>query len=353
MFGLVGSLCRTARKLCFRGLNHMSAFNAIDLSSLAPPKIIEELSAEKIVDEYVRYFQELVKSGEAGKIAEEYEELALLLPSDPVMKIFEACAYRELLLRQRINEAAKAVMVAYAQGSDLDNLAALVPLERKTAVEGKEVITENDEDFRKRVVLAPEGFSTAGPEGAYIFHALSVEGVKDACPISPKPAEVELYILSGEPYEESDTEESNGEEGSNEPNEGEVSDKPKGKGLPSDALLLKLNEKFNDDIRPFTEKLTIYPATVTEYPVEAKLYVKPGPAEESVVEEAKQNLEAYLEKRYALGVDIPVSGIIAALHIDSVDRVEVIQPDKDIINAGHEAAYHEEELKITSKVVDA
>jgi phage-related baseplate assembly protein len=32
---------------------------------------------------------------------------------------------------------------------------------------------EADEDLRQRIVLAPESFSVAGPELAYVFHARS------------------------------------------------------------------------------------------------------------------------------------------------------------------------------------
>ncbi len=39
----------------------------------------------------------------------------LELESEPVTKLLQENAYRELLLRQRINEAAQAVMVAYAR----------------------------------------------------------------------------------------------------------------------------------------------------------------------------------------------------------------------------------------------
>ncbi|NUV25651.1 hypothetical protein MS6204_04603 [Escherichia coli] len=44
----------------------------------------------------------------------------LELESEPATKLLQENAYRELLLRQRINEAAQAVMVAYAMGGDLD-----------------------------------------------------------------------------------------------------------------------------------------------------------------------------------------------------------------------------------------
>ena len=42
----------------------------------------------------------------------------LTFESEPVVKMLQENVYRELLLRQRINEAAKAVMVAYSGGDD-------------------------------------------------------------------------------------------------------------------------------------------------------------------------------------------------------------------------------------------
>jgi phage-related baseplate assembly protein len=41
-----------------------------------------------------------------------------------VTALLQVVAYRELLLRQRINEASKAVMVAYAASADLDQIGA-------------------------------------------------------------------------------------------------------------------------------------------------------------------------------------------------------------------------------------
>ncbi|MGV5943123.1 baseplate assembly protein, partial [Escherichia coli] len=56
----------------------------------------------------------------------------LELESEPVTKLLQENAYRELLLRQRINEAAQAVMVAYAMGGDLDQIAANYNVKRLT-----------------------------------------------------------------------------------------------------------------------------------------------------------------------------------------------------------------------------
>ncbi|WP_027362180.1 baseplate J/gp47 family protein [Halodesulfovibrio aestuarii] len=283
----------------------MSVFNAIDLSTLAPPKIIEDLSVEQILQEMLAYHAELDPDFTAP------------LSSDPAYKIFEANAYRELLLRQRINEAVKAVLVAYAEAEDLDHLAAGVPLKRKMLNAGDPKAYppvpptyESDADFRKRVVLAPEGFSTAGPEGAYIFHAMSVVGVKDAYPASPAPVEVDLYILS-----------------------------KKGNGVPDQALLDSVEDVFNGDVRPFTDYLQIKPATVKEYQIDATLYFMPGPSAESVLVEARKNLENYVAKSHALGMCVARSGIDAALHIAGVHRVEITQPAGDIMNDNHEAAF--------------
>jgi len=48
------------------------------------------------------------------------------LESDPIMKLLEVAAYREMLLRQQFNDRARSVMLAYALGADLDHLGALL-----------------------------------------------------------------------------------------------------------------------------------------------------------------------------------------------------------------------------------
>ncbi|MCL1826551.1 MAG: baseplate J/gp47 family protein [Candidatus Cloacimonetes bacterium] len=55
---------------------------------------------------------------------------------------------------------------------------------------------ENDESLRKRIRLAPERFTTAGSELAYIYYALTAHSnIEDVAILSPKPVWVELYIM--------------------------------------------------------------------------------------------------------------------------------------------------------------
>lgn len=284
----------------------MSAFNAINLDGLPAPGVVESLDYEVILSQMLAEYQ-----------AANPEHTALV-ESDPAYKVLEVAAYREMGLRQRVNDAARAVMVAYATGADLDNLAALVPLSRKMidpgdaeAVPPVPPTYENDAAFRRRVQLAPEGFSVAGPTGAYVFHALAVAGVKDAGVNSPAPCDVTVYVLAAE-----------------------------GDGTPSASLLDAVRAKLGgDDVRPLTDRVTVRAAEIVNYAVNATLHLMPGPSGESVEQAARAALERYTSERHALGLGVAVSGIYEALHKAGVRRVELVSPAGDIPADESQAAY--------------
>jgi len=125
----------------------MSTPPPINLSDLPPPEVVEELDYEAIRQAMIDDFRS------------RDPEFDAVLESDPAIKVLEAAAYREMLVRQRVNDAARQNMVATATGADLDNLAALLGVERQ---EG-----EGDDRFRKRVVLSWERITTAGSVGSY------------------------------------------------------------------------------------------------------------------------------------------------------------------------------------------
>ncbi|WP_341819668.1 baseplate J/gp47 family protein [Wolbachia endosymbiont (group A) of Brachyopa scutellaris] len=141
------------------------------------PNIIEPLNFEEI---FSRMKEELVRRDET---------FSALVESDPAMKILEVAAWRELLLRERINEAVKSNLFKFAIGEDLDNLAEFYGVERQ-----KE---EEDERFGKRVKAKIVGWSTGGSKEHYRYHALSADSrVKDALVESPIPGKVQISILS-------------------------------------------------------------------------------------------------------------------------------------------------------------
>jgi phage-related baseplate assembly protein len=270
----------------------MSNFTPIDLSKLPAPDVIETLDFETLLTNYINDF------------VARNPNYATLLESDPAIILMQVAAYREMLLRARINEAAKANMLAYATKGDLDNLAAFFGVER--------LEDETDERLRKRTQLALEGFSTAGPVGAYIFHSLSASNeVKSVSVKSPNPGEVLVTILSN------------------------IGDGTVGQEL-IDTVLAKLNE---DDIRPLTDLVLVQGAEIINYQVEAVITVYSGPSSAVVETEANDALQKFISDRHEIGRVIAISGIYDALHVDGVKKVELISPVADVETTNEQAPY--------------
>lgn len=146
----------------------------IDLTRLPAPKVIEELDFETIFERKKTALLELVPSSVRETIA-----ATLSLESEPLTIDLQQQAYQEMILRQRINQAAASTLLAFAQGSDLDHLAAAKGITRKivrqadpTALPPVEALYETDDDLRRRVQLYPEKLAAAGPRAAYEAHAL-------------------------------------------------------------------------------------------------------------------------------------------------------------------------------------
>ena len=270
----------------------MGSFTPIDLSKLPAPDVIETLDFENLLTDYINDF------------VARNPNYATLLESDPAIILMQVVAYREMLLRARINEAAKANMLAYATKGDLDNLAAFFGVER--------LIDETDERLRKRTQLALEGFSTAGPVGAYIFHSLSASNeVKSVSVKSPNPGEVLVTILSN------------------------IGDGTVAQEL-IDSVLAKLNE---DNIRPLTDLVSVQGAEIINYQVEAVITVYSGPSSAVVETEANDALQKFISDRHEIGRVIAISGIYDALHVDGVKKVELISPLADVETTNEQAPY--------------
>ena len=284
----------------------------IDLSQLPPPNVVEPLDYETILGERKAA---LIARYPAEKQAEIAAVLAL--ESEPLTKFLEESALRELLLRQRINEAARAVMLAYAKGEDLEHIAALFGIERlviKPAdpIAGTPAEMESDADLRLRVQLAPQSFSVAGPEGAYHSHGRNADGrVLDVSATSPTPGEVRITVLSRE-----------------------------GDGTAAPDLLDKVLAALRpEEVRPLTDYVTVQSATILPYSVSATLHLFPGPDATVVVTEARQRLATYVEACHRLGAVVARSGLDAALHVAGVQKVELHSPAAEIVADPTQAPY--------------
>lgn len=275
----------------------------VDFSELPPPEIIATLDFEIILSDVKAMIIAAYPVGQQQAIA-----AALELESEPLMVLAQVIAYRELMLRQVINDGAAACMLSHSTGGDLDNLAANNNTERLTIVEETDTtdaVMESDAALRLRAQSAFEGLSVAGPTGAYEYFAKSASGkVADVKASSPAPAEVVVSVLSAE-----------------------------GDGTASDELIATVNAKLSDEsIRPVGDRLTVQSAEIISYDINATLYLYPGPESEPIVNAAEASLQKWLKSQWRIGLDVARSAILAALHVQGVQRVELDLPERLIIS---------------------
>lgn len=292
----------------------MSSFTPIDLSQLPAPTVVEEIDYETILAERKAELVSAFPADEQATIAARLE-----LESEPLLKLLQENAYREVVWRQRVNEAAYAVLLAFAAGDDLEQISARFNVTRlvitpadTTAVPPVAAVMEGDDSLRERTQMAMEGLSTAGPRNAYIFHARSADGrVADATADSPAPAEAVVTVQSA-----------------------------LGDGTASQELLDIVAAYLNDDDRrPVADRLTVQSAEVIEYQVEAVLHLNTvGPEAEPIRAAAEARLVELITKTRRLGLEVNRSALDAALHIEGVKRV-VLTNWADIVATTEQAPY--------------
>jgi phage-related baseplate assembly protein len=316
----------------------MTNFNAIDLSTLPPPAVVEALNYEALfaarkiefnalspllLDDHLQPLvmpAQLITDPDGSlwyKIP--VDNMAglyyLSLDSDPVTRLLQADVYRELLVRQTVNDAAHATMIAYAIGADLDNIAARYGVRRlliTAATDTTPAVYEEDVAFRKRTLLSLEGLSTAGPKGAYIFHALSADGrVKDARAVSTAPAQVTVTILS---YE--------------------------GNGAASADLLSVVHTALNaDDVRPISDEVIVQTAEIVEYDLIANITFFPGPSHQPVLDLIRAKWTDYAVISHRIGFSLEDSAVKAVLHQQGAWRIEVVSPVLPLAVGQFQAAF--------------
>lgn len=277
----------------------MSSLNRVDLSSLPFPNVLEQLDFE---DELQQCKNDILARD--PELAD-----ALNFESEPIVKLLETFAYRLLLKTGQINAKSKALMLAYAKGSDLDHLAANRDVYRKIIIPAQpnanppiDAVMESDEDLRRRTHLQPENMS-AGSTGAYQFWGLSAHGhVKDISVETPQEGHVNIWVQS---------------------HMDEVAPQ---------TLLDAVDKSLDPDTRrPFTDEVDIKAATPHEWQLNATLVLFPGPDSAVVKAAAEADAQAYIETISSLGYDVARSGLFHALHQGGVQNVLLNSPAADII----------------------
>ena len=287
----------------------MSIFQRIDLSLLPQPQVVEQISYEQILSE--------LKAELISRDPQLTEVLAL--ESEPLVKLLQVYAFREMRSRQRENQKAISLMLAFATCSDLDQLGANYGVPRLLLDSGNPAAIppvpptyESDDNFKRRIQLSFEAFTTAGSEASYIFHGLSADGqVADISALSPTPGVVAIYVLART-----------------------------GNGQADIHLLTKVENALSaKTVRPLTDQVNVYSVEVVDFVISAELILFNGPDSALVLANAQTELDNYLAASRSNGLDITISGLHHALHQQGVQRVNLISPSSDIVIQRHQVGH--------------
>lgn len=320
----------------------MSGFTSIDLSKLPAPEVIKTVEYEVLLAEM---------KAEAIRLMPELEAF-LALESEPATKTLRVCAYYRMLDRLEFDDGARALMLAYSTGTNLDHLGAFFGVERPIIQEADTSVSpaipeikQDDEEYRRLIQLSLEGHTTAGPRGSYIFWALKAAGaIKDVSVVAPRFAKQELDpALAAQLPPDTLVLRIVDDAGLDDPMPGDVAVtilSREGDGTPTAADLEAVNSGLNDeDIRPLTDHPRIKAPLIIAYQVEASLTLYEGPDASTVETAAEAALTGYIDTHHRLGHDITLSGIYAALHQPGVQNVQITKPAADIVVGPNEAAY--------------
>lgn len=171
--------------------------------------------------------------------------------------------------------------------------------------------TENDENFRERIQIAPESFSVAGPRGAYEYYARSAhQDIIDVAVVGPpdiSPGYVEIYPLM------------------------------QGGEIPSSEILLSVLEICNaDNVRPLTDCVSVHAPEIVNYALNVKYYIDRAKATQSTELQTAVNKAVAVWitwQRSKLGRDLNPSELNYRMIAAGAKRTEITSPAFKILKA--------------------
>ena len=263
-----------------------------ELQGLDAPVVIEELD-----------FEALLQQRRDGLVARfPAIENVIDLESEPARMLLEEVCYGETLLRARVNDAARARLLAYAGSSDLDHVAAFYDLTRLAG--------ETDDAFRRRTVLAIQGRSTGGTAPRYRLVALSADvRVRDAIAyLADSSPAVTVAIFATD----------NG-------------------GIADTELLETVDAALQDPaVRMVNDTILVRSAVTGSFDVTANMYLLPQTSVDAL-DAARQALIDGWAAHGGLDVNVTIALLTSKLMVPGIQRVEIVEPASDILVEPHEA----------------
>lgn len=156
---------------------------------------------------------------------------------------------------------------------------------------------EGDDEYAERIRLAPNSFSVAGPEKAYVYHAKSVSpAIIDVKVDSPTPGEVDVYVLLTDGT------------------------------LPTSDTLEQIEAYLSaEEIRPLTDYVVVKAPTASNYEIELHYWI--SQEDSSKAAQIQADVEAAVEQyrlwqQTKIGRDIPPGKLLQLVFAAGANRVD-------------------------------
>ena len=280
---------------------------AFDLTALPPPDVIETLDYDAILTEILTWFRSMSPL------------YTNTVQGDPAYTVLQAMAYRDVMTRKRINDAARAVLVTHAIGADLDNLGVPFGLYRirhaadPDATPPTPAFVESDERFRKRIITHLDTLSI-GSEGWYKKRVFDINDTLADNALKIKDVAVRRGSIGGvirlwvQPTNTANF------------------------VLKTDPLIVAVQNYFSAKTdaararRTLGDTVEVDSVAVKSYQLDATVVVTPGFTATKVVEETLKRAKAFVLEREIIGQEIPLSHIYAALIWEGVAELTLTAP---------------------------
>lgn len=290
--------------MCSRGdyLDHLFYLGILNMSfgltALPAPDIIKIPDYDEILKRVVSRLRTI------------NEDYTSIVEGDPAYAIMQSIIFEIVMILQRINDAARAVLVTHSIGADLDNVGALFAIYRQviqhedlTADPPIPEILENDNRFRDRIINALEAI-VPGSRAWYRGYALeSSSMVKDAIALKTNPGEVTVYVQADNTT-----------------------------AVPDSALLTTVSDYITAEARKFICDTVIVSAIgIRSYALTASIKPTLGLDKNTVLADIQKRAEDFANERKVIGKPIPLSHIYAALITDAVSEIDLSAPVSNIV----------------------